>query len=246
MLCGQIHKREMETCRIGIERKRIMNKKTFKEPQIPRELAEVRDARALMEAAREEEGEIFRRSFNGIFLSRIDGSHISFQQTAFQNCRFLNCCFDRASFTDVRFINCDFSNSSMNDVSLQSCAFVNCKALGTDFYGSSIRHVSMENCNFRDAGMDAVRMSYVKAYHTDFTEASLSKCNITNVDWKDDCFKNASFFKTWLKDIDLTECDITGIVISDAKDELRETVVNLEQAIALAKRLGIVIKELER
>ena len=36
------------------------------------------------------------------------------------------------------------------------------------------------------------------------------------------------------------------IVISDAKDELREVIVNLEQAIALAKRLGIVIKELEK
>ena len=94
--------------------------------------------------------------------------------------------------------------------------------------------------------MDAVRMSYVKAYHTDFTEASMSKCNITNVDWKDDCFKNVSFFKTWLRNIDFTECDITGIVISDAKDELREVIVNLEQAIALAKRLGIVIKELEK
>ena len=223
-----------------------MNKKAFKEPQIPQELAEVRDAPGLMEAVRKEEGEIFRRQFIGTFLSRIDGSHISFQQVVFQNCKFLGCCFDRASFTDVKFLNCDFSNSSMNDVSFRSCAFENCKALGTDFYGSIIRHVSMKNCNFRDAGMDAVRMSYVKAYHTDFTEASFSKCNITNVDWKDDCFKNASFFKTWLKDIDLTECDITGIVISDAKDELREVVVNLEQAIMLAKRLGIVIKELER
>ena len=94
--------------------------------------------------------------------------------------------------------------------------------------------------------MDAVRMSYVKAYHTDFTEASMSKCNITNVDWKDDCFKNVSFFKTWLRNIDFTECDISGIVISDAKDELREVIVNLEQAIVLAKRLGIVIKELEK
>ena len=236
----------METYSIGIGRMTTMNKKVFKEPQIPQELTEVRDAAELMEAAREEEGEIFRRQFTGTFLSRIDGSHISFQQVVFQNCKFLGCFFDRASFADVKFINCDFSNSSMNDVNFRSCAFENCKALGTDFYGSIIRHVSMKNCNFRDAGMDAVRMSYVKAYHTDFTEASFSKCNITNVDWKDDCFKNASFFKTWLKDIDLTECDITGIVISDAKDELREVVVNLEQAIMLAKRLGIVIKELER
>ena len=41
-----------------------MNKKVFKEPQIPQELTEVRDAAELMEAAREEEGEIFRRGGN--------------------------------------------------------------------------------------------------------------------------------------------------------------------------------------
>ena len=174
----------METCGTGIGREKSMNKKAFKEPKIPEELAEVKDGAELIQTAREEEGEIFRRQFTGIFLSRIDGNHIFFQQVVFRN--------------------------------------------------------------FRDAGMDAVRMSYVKIYHSDFTDASLSKCNITNVDWKDDCFKNASFFKTWLKDIDFTECDITGIVISDAKDELREVIVNLEQAIVLAKRLGIVIKELEK
>ena len=236
----------METCGTGIGREKSMNKKVFKEPKIPEELTEVKDGAELIRTAREEEGEIFRRQFTGTFLSRIDGNHISFQQVVFRNCKFLGCSFDRASFTDVKFIGCDFSNSSMNDVCFKSCAFENCKALGTDFYGSNIRHISIENCNFRDAGMDAVRMSYVKIYHSDFTDASFSKCNTTNVDWKDDCFKNASFFKTWLKDIDFTECDITGIVISDAKDELREVIVNLEQAIVLAKRLGIVIKELEK
>ena len=63
---------------------------------------------------------------------------------------------------------------------------------------------------------------------------------------KTTALKNVSFFKTWLRNIDFTECDISGIVISDAKDELREVIVNLEQAIVLAKRLGIVIKELEK
>ena len=72
-----------------------MNKKAFKEPQIPSELAEVKDAPGLIQGTREEEGEIFRRQFTGIFLSRIDWSHISFQQVVFQNCKFLSCCFYR-------------------------------------------------------------------------------------------------------------------------------------------------------
>ena len=119
-----------------------MNKKAFKEPKIPSELAEVKDAPGLIEAAREEEGEIFRRQFAGIFLSRIDGSYVSFQQTVFQNCKFLGCSFDRASFTDVKFINCDFSNSSMNDIYFKSCAFENCKA-GEQIFTAAISAMSL-------------------------------------------------------------------------------------------------------
>ena len=52
----------------------------------------------------------------------------------------------------------------------------------------------------------------------------------------------ASFFKTPLKGMDFTTCDIKGLVLSDECSEVRGAVMDLYQAAELAKRLGIVIK----
>lgn len=58
-------------------------------------------------------------------------------------------------------------------------------------------------------------------------------------------FRKASFFKTSLKDIDFATCDIEEIIVSDTMEELKGVKVNLAQAVSLAKRLGIIIKETE-
>ena len=54
-----------------------------------------------------------------------------------------------------------------------------------------------------------------------------------------------AFFKTALKGVDMSDCDMDRIIISDGKEELRGAVLNMSQAIVCAKRMGIVIKELE-
>ncbi|MFR2646179.1 MAG: hypothetical protein ACLTAF_09100 [Blautia coccoides] len=43
----------------------------------------------------------------------------------------------------------------------------------------------------------------------------------------------------------MSDCDMDRIIISDGKEELRGAVLNMSQAIVCAKRMGIVIKELE-
>ena len=42
--------------------------------------------------------------------------------------------------------------------------------------------------------------------------------------------------------VDLTDCVLDGIAVSDTNAELRGAIVTMEQAAMLAKRLGIVIK----
>lgn len=49
-------------------------------------------------------------------------------------------------------------------------------------------------------------------------------------------------FRTSLKGIDLSNCDISGIIISDLFSELRGAEVSYEQAAELARLLGIKIK----
>ncbi len=55
----------------------------------------------------------------------------------------------------------------------------------------------------------------------------------------------AQLFKTALKGVDMSDCDMDKIIISDGKEELRGAVLNMSQAIVCAKRMEIVIKEFE-
>ena len=85
----------------------------------------------------------------------------------------------------------------------------------------------MENCSIRDCN---------------FTEAFLSEIRLKKPTLKAVNFAGADFFKTLLKGIDLSDCIIDGITVSDTRNELRGAIVNAGQAIELAARvLGIKI-----
>ena len=222
-----------------------MSKSLLKEPIIPQELLSVKDAQSVLEESAEQEYEIINRLFENIFLTKIHAAHLEVKQTVFRGCRFTGCDFSEASFINVQFVDCDFSNSNFSDAYFKCCSFRKCKAVGADFYGSRINHVTFSECNFMGTGFDAAYMSFVKMENVDFTEAGFSKCRFANF-WADNvCFCKVNFFKTSLKDIDFSTCDIEEIVLSDTMEELKGAKVHLAQAVALAKRLGIVVKETE-
>ena len=56
-------------------------------------------------------------------------------------------------------------------------------------------------------------------------------------------FNTADFFKTPLKGVDFTNCDIDHICISDNWSELRGLIVNPFQAAELAKFLGVTVRD---
>lgn len=220
-----------------------MNKRGIKEPNVSGNLTVAVEAETLMREAKEQETEITELQFEKVFLTKFDGSHLSFKKVIFKNCKLMGCTFDEAGFEDVKFINCDFYNSSFNDAYFKCCSFRSCKTVGADFYGSRINHVTFDECYAADAGFDTARMSYVKAENTDFTEASFSKCRLIHVEWKNVCFEKANFFKTLLRGVDFSECNISGITLSDGKGELEGIIVNMFQAVELAKGMGMIIKE---
>ena len=222
-----------------------MNSKMFQEPKAPVKLPVTENVSSVLEAAKVSEEEITGCCFKGVFITKFDGKLLRFKKMAFENCKFISCFFGEASFTDVRFKNCDFSNTSLTDVYFKRCSFQSCKAVGADFYGSIMRHVTFLECNLSDMNLDASRMSYVRIKDTNLEESSLSKCGLDNLDLHQVKFAGASFFKTALKGVDMSDCDMDRIIISDGKEELRGAVLNMSQAIVCAKRMGIVIKELE-
>ena len=64
-----------------------------------------------------------------------------------------------------------------------------------------------------------------------FKKITLNKVDLTKVD----------FFKTLLKGIDLSDCTIVGIMVSDTFTELRGAKVDMMQAIAIAQLFGVQV-----
>ena len=75
----------------------------------------------------------------------------------------------------------------------------------------------------------------------DCMRSVLSDCRIKNILWKNCRLEGANFFKTWLRGMDFTTCQLEGITVSDTFEELRGARVTNLQALELSRLLGIEI-----
>ena len=57
---------------------------------------------------------------------------------------------------------------------------------------------------------------------------------------KNCCLKSAELYNTPLKGVDLTDCDIGGITVE--MGNLRGAIVREDQAVMLAKLMGLVVR----
>lgn len=69
-----------------------------------------------------------------------------------------------------------------------------------------------------------------------FSEASLKKLSLEKVD-----FSGTDFFLTPLKGIDLSDCTIERIILSDSFRELKGATINSVQAADLIRLLGVKV-----
>lgn len=80
------------------------------------------------------------------------------------------------------------------------------------------------------------QISKTNAKKITFQRIQFLKCRLPDND-----FEGADFFKTKLKGIDLSDCMISGLMVSDTYAELAGVKVNIYQAAELAKLLKIQI-----
>ena len=74
-----------------------------------------------------------------------------------------------------------------------------------------------------------------------FKEAVLSGVKFRRALFHETDLSAADFFKSSLKGIDLSDCSIDAIAVSDTLAELRGAKVNAAQAVELAKLIGLSI-----
>ena len=223
-----------------------MAKISLRQPQLQDDalqtVIDLDDFLELLETAAYEESAIENYLVRGLTLPELDCHGISFHNVRFISCRFIACQFTTASFRQTALENCDLSNCDFSHSYWDCCTLREIKGTGSLWQESSLHHLLLEQCQLRYANFSGSLLEAVQFQQCSLQEASLSSCKHKQCLWDNcDCTR-VDFFRTMLKNADLSTCQIDGILLSDDYTELQGLTVSSLQAVGLAKLLGINVK----
>ena len=99
----------------------------------------------------------------------------------------------------------------------------------------------MENCSCLFCNYVSTLWENTVASDCNMEQSFLSEVTFKKPIFHNINFTGADFFKTKLKGIDLSDCMISGLMVSDTYAELAGVKVNIYQAAELAKLLKVQI-----
>lgn len=182
---------------------------------------------------------------SGIKVENKDQNYISAQNIVlreFELKHFImqNTQLERFECSNVIFDHCDFSNLSWLGASFHQVIFRQCKLVGTNFAESYLR-----DCVFDDCLINFASFSHTKLNTVSFNHCALNEAEFNEVKWKNLTIQNnqltrSSWFFTNLAGLDLSTNSFENIALS--QELLKDLKVNQEQAITIARGLGLVIE----
>ncbi len=164
---------------------------------------------------------------------------VRFSECTFSSVSFRNAC--ACEYLDAVFDHCDFSNCDLSESAFVRTVFSHCRLTGTILIKCSMQDVLFDNCTLDYANLSSTRWKTCEMRDCRLDEASLSQCRFRDTDIEHCSFISAEFINTPLKDLDFSDSEISGIMVT--KDCIPGVKVSQEQALELAKLLGIIVKE---
>ncbi|MCI8567110.1 MAG: pentapeptide repeat-containing protein [Lachnospiraceae bacterium] len=196
----------------------------------------------LLSKAAEAEEELENFHIANAFLPDMDLSGQRFSGMFFENCRLPAGLFNRASFVDVRFKGCDFSNCFFEEAYFNRCEWISCKWVGASFEGASFRQTEIVSSNLQYCNLDHSLWDYARMKDCDLSQAYLSNCRLKKAELENCRLVRTSIHRTPLRGMDLTSCELGGLILSENFSELKGALVRADQALELSRLLGIVIQ----
>ncbi len=211
----------------------------IQKPKINSNLEVINNVDELLELIEEDE-KICDKLIENIDIPSIDESRLSFDSCVFKNVNFESCTFRYIDLLDVIFDKCDLSNVDLSEGSIFRVEFTNCKMVG-----SKIEDANLKNCLFKNILGDYSSFAFSKLNKVNFESSSFYSSIFMEVKnrymYFDDCnFKKSVFTRTYLEDVDLSNCEIDGIEIGIP--ELYKTKVNASQGLDLVRLMGLIIE----
>lgn len=177
-------------------------------------------------------------------LHDIDLSDTEFDKIHFDSCTFMNCDFSKCRFYHCDIKNCHFYHCNLSHIYMkQSNMIESICDKGSIWLNSHIKQSKMIECSFPYGNFSNTlwEKCYIKKCNMKY--AFFHKAKFKKIDLEQVNFQKADFFQTTLKEIDFSSCNIEAITVSDTYKELEGITINFQQAVDIARILGIEVKE---
>ena len=162
-----------------------------------------------------------------------------FSECVFSSCDLSGAALDGCDFSDCVFERCNLSGASFTKSSFRRVRFSECKGVGAYFSESVLRDFFAEKSAFSYSNFNAVRTNALFWDECDLSNADIALCALKNAQVHKCSFVRANFFNTPLKGLDLKDSDLSGAGFSASLTELKGAKINLLQAAAILRSLGI-------
>lgn len=212
-------------------------------PFIPGELLDVSMLAKWMESENCGDRAVGHVCITGDVDPSADFSLLELSESRVVGCSYAGSDFSRSSISDVAFAGCDFSNCDFTDANFTRCTFASCKGTGANFTQAVLSRVELRDSAMPYASFTKAKLEDMNACASDFSHTDIAEARLKRVVFDDVRFVGASFFRTSLSGIDMATCHLADMVLSDDMAELSGCIMDLYQAVGIARRLGVVIKD---
>lgn len=190
---------------------------------------------------REEERPIAHRLFQNETLTGEQAEKLEFCEVTFRHCRFLSCDFSGAYFEKTVFEDCDLSNCDLSGSYWRESTLCNVKAQGTKLVDAMLRKCRISACRMDYANLQQAALEDTRVEDTSFVSAFWSEMKLKRVVLERNRFESTDFFKTSLRGMDVSGCELIKPLLSEDLRELRGAKMSALQAVEVAAMMGIIV-----
>lgn len=193
-----------------------------------------------IQEARDHES-IEENNYEGETLVGKDCRKMEFMEVVFSKCRFVDCDFTATAFRKVRFEDCDFSNCRFHNGYFSDVTMSDCKGDGCNFSQSTFRRCQIIKGSYHYANCGFSLWDNCIIESADFSDSFFSEVKLKKTKISLTRLSRADFFKTSLRGMDLSDCLLDSIAVSDTYRELQGLKISPIQAMDLIQLLGVKI-----
>ncbi len=162
----------------------------------------------------------------------------------------LNSVMDHVSFAssriakfrlrDARLVKCDLSNAVLHGFEATRIEFVDCRMTGMSAIQCHWEDVLVENCDLRYAQLSDGQIRSSEFKSCNLGDADLRGAHLEGAIFTNAVLCRADLSKARLRGTDLRGAEIEGVTVQP--EDLRGAIVNVTQAMDLARLLGLIIR----